>query len=182
MAELYVGLMSGTSVDGIDAALVDFSGDAPRLLQTYCHPWPKQLHQAILESRQLPDDRLDTLASLDIATGEQFAQATRELLKLAGTAPEDVIAIGSHGQTIRHRPDGPQPFSLQIGNAEVIACNTGIDVVSDFRTADIAAGGQGAPLAPAFHAAVFHSKTEHRHKPPDSKRGQAGAQRGRYLG
>ncbi|MGB5397110.1 MAG: anhydro-N-acetylmuramic acid kinase [Gammaproteobacteria bacterium] len=161
MSQLYIGLMSGTSIDGIDAALVDFADTSPRLISTHCHPWPGQLHQALLESRKLPDDALGSLDALDNQTGNIFAQAANQLLEKAGVRPDEVIAIGSHGQTIRHRPDTVQPFSLQIGNAEVIAQQTGIDVVSDFRTADIAAGGQGAPLAPAFHAAVFKSEQEH---------------------
>ncbi len=162
MPELYIGLMSGTSVDGIDAALVDFSGGTPELISTHCHPWPEKIHQALLDSRALPDDALPTLRELDLETGDIFAQATNELLSIAGISQHDVIAIGSHGQTIRHRPDAPQPYSLQIGNPAVIAHNTGIDVVSDFRSADIQAGGQGAPLAPAFHAAVFQSTHQHR--------------------
>ena len=162
MSQLYIGLMSGTSIDGIDAALVDFAGPSPRLIQTHCHPWPGKLHHALLDSRKLPDEALGTLHALDIQAGKIFAQAANQLLEIVGVKADDVIAIGSHGQTIRHRPDAPQPFSLQIGNAEVIAHDTGIDVVSDFRTADITAGGQGAPLAPAFHAAVFHSEKEHR--------------------
>lgn len=162
MAELYIGLMSGTSIDGIDAALVDFSNPSPHLVCTHCHPWPEKLHQALLDSRMLPDEALDTLGALDIETGKIFAQAANEVLELSNTPRDAVIAIGSHGQTIRHRPDAPDPFSCQIGNAEVIARETGIDVVSDFRTADIKVGGQGAPLAPAFHAAVFQNDSEHR--------------------
>jgi anhydro-N-acetylmuramic acid kinase len=162
MPELYIGLMSGTSIDGIDAALVDFSANTPKLISTHCHPWPGTIHQALLDSRKLPDTDLHTLAQLDLDTGKIFAQAVNELLERAAIDKSQVIAIGSHGQTIRHRPDADEPFSLQIGNAEVIAHNTGIDVVHDFRSADIKAGGQGAPLAPAFHAAVFQSDTEHR--------------------
>ena len=159
MPELYIGLMSGTSIDGIDAALVDFSGATPKLISTHCHPWPGKIHQALLNSRELPDSELDTLTQLDLDTGATFAQAVNELLDRAAIDKDQVVAIGSHGQTIRHRPDAEKPFSLQIGNAEVIARDTGIDVVHDFRSADIEAGGQGAPLAPAFHAAVFQSET-----------------------
>jgi anhydro-N-acetylmuramic acid kinase len=162
MPELYIGLMSGTSIDGIDAALVDFSGTTPKLISTHCHPWPGKTHQALHDSRKLPDAELHTLTQLDLDTGATFAQAVNELLDRADVDKDQIVAIGSHGQTIRHRPDAEKPFSLQIGNADVIARDTGIDVVHDFRSADIEAGGQGAPLAPAFHAAVFQSETEHR--------------------
>jgi len=162
MPELYIGLMSGTSVDGIDAALVDFSGATPRLVSTHCHPWPGKIHQALLDSRKLPDTELHTLAQLDFDTGKVFAQAANELLERAGIDRDRIIAIGSHGQTVRHRPEADPPFSLQLGDASVIARDTGIDVVNDFRNADIKAGGQGAPLAPAFHAAVFQTPDEHR--------------------
>lgn len=162
MSELYIGLMSGTSIDGIDAALVDFSGSTPKLISTHCHPWPGKLHQALLDSRKLPDSQLHSLVQLDFDTGKIFAQAANELLERAGVSKEQVLAIGSHGQTIRHRPDAEPPFSLQIGDATVITRDTGIDVVNDFRSADINAGGQGAPLAPAFHAAVLQHDDEHR--------------------
>lgn len=162
MSELYIGLMSGTSVDGIDAALVDFSADTPKLISTHSHPWPEKIYRALLDSRSLPDADLPTLSELDLETGTIFAQATNELLSITGINHHDIIAIGSHGQTIRHRPDAANPFSLQIGNPVVIARDTGIDVVSDFRSADIDAGGQGAPLAPAFHAAAFQLTDEHR--------------------
>lgn len=162
MPELYIGLMSGTSIDGIDAALVDFAGNTPKLISTHCHPWPGKVHKALLNSRTLPDSELHTLTQLDFDTGKIFAQAANELLEQADVDKDQVIAIGSHGQTIRHRPDADKPFSLQIGDATVISRDTGIDVVNDFRSADIHAGGQGAPLAPAFHAAVFQSKDEHR--------------------
>lgn len=163
MPEYFVGLMSGTSMDGIDAALVDFSESiAPRLVCTHSHAWPDDAYQQLLASRRLADDELDQLQALDIRLGEIFADATRALLDRAGLSAENIIAIGNHGQTIRHRPEAELPFSLQIGDAQTLAHHTGIRVISDFRTADIRAGGQGAPLAPAFHAAVFYSPTESR--------------------
>lgn len=162
MSEYYVGLMSGTSMDGIDAAVVDFSGNGPVLVSTHTQPWPDNLLNDLHASRKLEDDELDCLDALDVTIGEHFADATNQLLKKAGIVPKDIVAIGSHGQTLRHRPDAEQPFSLQLGNAEVITQQTGINVVSDFRTADIKAGGQGAPLAPAFHEAVFRSQNEDR--------------------
>ncbi len=154
---LYVGLISGTSADGIDAALCSFE-PSPTLLHAHTRPWPETLRRQILDIAQStgPID-LDVLGRLDVAVGRCFADAVHALLKEAGTAPEAVRAIGSHGQTLRHRVDGPEPFTLQVGDPSVIAENTGIDTVADFRRADVAAGGQGAPLMPAFHAAVMAS-------------------------
>lgn len=156
--ELFIGLMSGTSMDGIDAALVDFSRSRPELITSLGLPWPEDTKQALLEAKELPDDKLDTLTELDLQTAEVFAEASIRLLDSSPYRARDVIAIGNHGQTIRHRPDIAEPFSLQIGNAERLASITGIDVISDFRTADIEAGGQGAPLAPAFHQAIFRDE------------------------
>jgi len=160
--ELYIGLMSGTSMDGIDAALVDFSPPQPKLISTHSHRWPDVVQHALIAARDIPDDQLNTLSYLDSQTAEIFAEACSELLKNTDHQPHDIIAIGNHGQTIRHRPDIDKPFSLQIGNAKILAIQTGIDVISDFRTADIEAGGQGAPLAPAFHQAVFQKSETNR--------------------
>ncbi len=154
--ELYIGLMSGTSMDGIDAALVDFTESQAKLINTYSHPWPEAVQQALVRARDIPDDELSSLSSLDLNVAKIFAEACVRVLQDTPYNTLDIIAIGSHGQTIRHRPDIDKPFSLQLGNAKRIAGLTGIDVISDFRTADIKAGGQGAPLAPAFHQAVFH--------------------------
>jgi len=153
--ELYLGMISGTSVDNIDAALVDLSGEQPVLVASHDHPWPAELRDAIFATRVLGDDELDQLDALDTAIADAFADAAMTCLDHAGVAASSVTAIGSHGQTIRHRPDGPAAFSLQLGNAGRIAARTGIDVVADFRSADIDAGGQGAPMGPAFHQAVF---------------------------
>lgn len=163
MHEYYVGLMSGTSMDGIDAVVVDFTNDEkPKLICAHSHSWPDGVHQQLLACRKLADDKLDSLHILDIHLGEIFADATQTLLAKAQLTASDIIAIGNHGQTIRHRPNATPPFSLQIGDAKTLAKKTGIRVVSDFRTADIEAGGEGAPLAPAFHEAVFRSETENR--------------------
>jgi anhydro-N-acetylmuramic acid kinase len=142
--------------------VVDFSGNSPVLVSTHTQPWPDNLLNDLHASRKLEDDELDRLDALDTVIGKHFADATNQLLKKTGIASKDIVAIGSHGQTLRHRPDAEQPFSLQLGNAEVITQQTGINVVSDFRTADIKAGGQGAPLAPAFHEAVFRSQNQAR--------------------
>jgi anhydro-N-acetylmuramic acid kinase len=152
---LYVGLISGTSVDAIDAALCSFE-PAPRLLAALVYPWPEALRERILDaSRDARAFDLDAFGRLDVAVGRCFADATRAVLDQAGVAAAAVRAIGSHGQTLRHRPGGEWPFSLQVGDASVIAEQTGIDTVADFRRADVAAGGQGAPLMPAFHAAML---------------------------
>jgi len=155
---LYIGLMSGTSMDGIDAALVDFSSAQPVIVNTHSHAWPEDIQQALIAARDIPDAQLNTLSALDEQTANIFAEAVFALLKRTAFQAEDITAIGNHGQTIRHRPDIDKPFSLQIGNARKLAALTGIDVISDFRSADIKAGGQGAPLAPAFHQAVFQHK------------------------
>ena len=153
--ELYIGLMSGTSMDGIDAALVDFSDTRTKLIGTLSLPWPETIRQALITARGIPDEDLHTLADLDMQTAEVFADACQQLLDKTGYKAQDITAIGNHGQTIRHRPDIKNPFSLQIGNAKKICELTDIDVISDFRTADIKVGGQGAPLVPAFHQAMF---------------------------
>jgi anhydro-N-acetylmuramic acid kinase len=153
---LYIGLISGTSADGIDAALVRFEQDRPHLIHALTHPWPDTLRTQILRVAQ--DEThldLDAYGRLDVAIGRTFAQATQNLLEHSGTRASAVRAIGSHGQTIRHRPAGEFPFTLQIGDASVIAERSGIDVVADFRRADVAAGGQGAPLLPAVHAMLL---------------------------
>jgi anhydro-N-acetylmuramic acid kinase len=163
-AELYIGLMSGTSMDGIDAVLVDFSqaehsGAQAKLINTHSHPWPEDVQQALVKAKDTPDDELSSLNSLDLRVAKIFAEACVRVLEDTPFNTLDITAIGSHGQTIRHRPDIDKPFSLQLGNAQRIAGLTGIDVIADFRTADIKAGGQGAPLVPAFHQAVFqHDK------------------------
>jgi len=127
-------------------------------VHTHSHRWPEDIQQALIAARDIPDDELDTLSSLDMQTAGVFAEACSKLLENTSWLASDIIAIGNHGQTIRHCPDADKPFSLQIGNAHELAKLSGIDVISDFRTADIEAGGQGAPLAPAFHQAVFQIK------------------------
>ena len=160
--ELYIGLMSGTSMDSIDTALVDFSSPQPELISTHNHRWPTAVQQALIAARDIPDEELKTLSYLDEQTAEIFAEACSELLKKTDHHAHDIIAIGNHGQTIRHRPDIDKPFSLQIGNAKILAIQSAIDVISDFRTADIKAGGQGAPLTPAFHQAIFQNDKSNR--------------------
>lgn len=152
---LYLGLISGTSADGIDAVLVRFT---PRLevLASRTFPYPDSLRLRILAlARTDATVTLNSLGHLDTEIGERFAEATSTLLQSANVAANDVVALGSHGQTVCHRPQGPYPFTMQIGDPNVIAERTGIVTVADFRRADLAAGGQGAPLLPALHAAAL---------------------------
>ena len=153
-AELYVGALSGTSVDGIDVALVRFDPQ-PTLVASHSLAFPAALRSELLALGVPGENEIDRLGRADVALGQLFAQAVNELLTQAGVAPRAVRAIGSHGQTIRHRPGFTPAFTLQIGDPNVIAAATGIPVVADFRRKDVALGGQGAPLVPAFHAAMF---------------------------
>jgi len=153
---LYLGLISGTSADGIDAALVRFEDDKPQLIDALAHPWPAELRTRILAVAQ-DETRLDLDAygRLDVAIGQCFADAAQALLARHAQHARAVRAIGSHGQTLRHRPTGEHPFTLQVGDPSVIAERCGVDVVADFRRTDVAAGGQGAPLLPAVHAMLL---------------------------
>jgi anhydro-N-acetylmuramic acid kinase len=154
-ASLYLGLISGTSADGIDAALVQFE---PRLavIGASTTPYPAALRAEILAlATTNAAITLDNYGALDVAIGAAFADAALALLRDTGVESEKVAAIGSHGQTVRHRPHGDHPFTLQIGDAAVIAERTRIATIADFRRSDVAAGGQGAPLLPALHAALF---------------------------
>ena len=150
---LFVGLMSGTSLDGIDAALVDFSSDQPNLVATHYQPYDRQLVLALLDIHHPGQNELHRAAMLGNELSRHYAEAVNKLLATAGIEPAQVVAIGNHGQTIRHRPDSH--YTLQLGNHALLAELTGISVVGDFRSRDIAAGGHGAPLVPAFHQAAF---------------------------
>ena len=158
--DLFIGLMSGTSLDGVDAALVEFVSERPTLIDTAYLPFPGSL-KVELHALQTPGpNELDRAARSGNALSRLYAEAVLALLERTGTAPAAIRACGCHGQTVRHRPDAG--YTLQIGNPALLAELTGISVVADFRGRDIAAGGQGAPLVPAFHAAVFGSDAKHR--------------------
>ena len=154
-AELYLGLISGTSADGIDVALASFD-PTPHLHAALMQPYPDELRRRILDLAQ-GDGRivLDELGALDVEIAQNFAAAANTLLRRERIEAKKVFALGSHGQTVRHRPLHKPPYTLQLGDANVIAELTGITTVADFRRRDIAASGQGAPLAPAFHAAML---------------------------
>jgi len=154
--DLYIGLMSGTSMDGIDAALVRFADAKLDIVATCQYDYPEELRQQLLAARSNAGLRhCDDVPALHRLVGECFRDAANKLLTESGTDRSMVTAIGSHGQTLRHDPGGVDPFSLQIGDPDVIAAGTGITTIADFRRADIELGGQGAPLAPAFHDWLF---------------------------
>ena len=164
---LYLGLMSGTSADGIDAALVRFEGEGRALRCQLVHgrtfAWDEATRTRLVALGQGADTvSLDALGALDATVALAFADAALALLQDAGVPRGRVRAIGSHGQTIRHRPQADPPFTWQLGDGNVIAERSGIDTVADFRRRDVAAGGQGAPLMPAFHAALLGSPQEDR--------------------
>lgn len=160
-AELYLGLISGTSADGIDVALVSFGNDA-QVVAARTFSYAPELRTRTLALMHAPSMPIDDFGQLDAQIGEAFAQSALALLSEAGVAPSAVTALGSHGQTVRHRPWLGHPFTLQIGDPHRIAERTGITTVADFRRRDIAAGGHGAPLVCALHAAVFGSPNESR--------------------
>lgn len=154
MDGLYIGLMSGTSLDGVDAVLVKIDDKGCELVRHHHAPLHGQLRDQLVRVLAEQSVSLPELCAIDAQLGRQFADAANQLI----SRKDKVIAIGSHGQTLAHYPSGPHANSLQIGDANRIARETGITTVTDFRRADIAAGGQGAPLAPAFHAQCFATR------------------------
>lgn len=153
--EYYIGLMSGTSMDGVDAVLVDFTTGYPLLVSAHTEEIPSHLLKGLRRLCQPGTDEVNRLGRLDRSVGLLFAKAVNNLLTKASVSPSEVIAIGSHGQTVRHMPNLEVGFTLQIGDPNTIAVETGIDVIADFRRKDIALGGQGAPLVPGFHQQIF---------------------------
>ncbi len=158
----YIGLMSGTSLDAVDSVLVDFAGKHPRLLASHSHPFPEALQKTLLSIQHPHEATLQLVAELDRQMGLLLAEAALALIAKSGANIIDIRAIGSHGQTLCHHPDGPSPFTLQIGDPNLIAEKTAITTVADLRRRDMAAGGQGAPLVPLFHHAVFRSASTNR--------------------
>jgi len=161
----YIGLMSGTSADGIDLALVEFDDSQQQqangalLIASYYQAYDHDTQDKIMSLYNASDHEIDRAGSLNIELAEQFAHAIKQFLQQENLTTAAITAIGCHGQTIRHRPVKSQytsrPFTLQIGCLQTLALLTGIRVVGDFRSKDIALGGQGAPLVPAFHQAIF---------------------------
>jgi anhydro-N-acetylmuramic acid kinase len=159
----YIGLMSGTSLDGVDAVIVNFTQNQPQLIASYSHPIPPSLKEDLLTTIN-PEWRgsLESIGTLHQQLGELFADACTTLIEKSNINKKSIKAIGSHGQTLWHQPEGTYPFSLQLGDANLIAERTNITTIADFRNRDIAAGGQGAPLVPAFHHEFFSSTSKNR--------------------
>lgn len=155
--QLYVGLNSGTSADSIDAALVDFATSPPSLLAAVRHAMPAAERQLILHAGCGGELTLSQAIWLDARLGEHFATAALAVIQQAAADHGGIVAIGSHGQTIRHRPHDDPPHTVQLGNAHIIAARTGLTTIADFRRADMAMGGQGAPLTPIFHGRFLAS-------------------------
>jgi len=155
--------MSGTSMDGIDAALMSFQKNKFITVGTLKKNYPKELRsQLICASKNWQKTNIDQLGRLDQWTGKIFRDAALEIMKKFNIKANQIKAIGSHGQTIRHQPRIENPFSMQIGDPNIIAYGTKITTVSDFRRKDLAAGGEGAPLTPIYHKAIFQSNKANR--------------------
>jgi len=156
MPDYYLGLMSGTSMDAIDAALIDCSDNQIQLIAHHSHTLSDNTRQQINALCLGSDNEIQKMMQLDNNLGQQFASTANELIKKNKINKDNIAAIGSHGQTIRHYPQSPINNSLQIANPNIIAEQTGITTVADFRRRDMAVGGEGAPLVPAFHKELFH--------------------------
>ncbi len=159
----YVGLISGTSMDGIDAVAVQLQHAQVQVLAARTTSFSTDVIELLDQARSDPDSfPLAAMARLDAMLGETFADAALAVITEAGLQPGDFQAIGCHGQTLLHKPEGNFPYTLQIGDPWRLAARTGLAVVADFRRADVALGGQGAPLAPLLHRALFHNVHEDR--------------------
>ena len=161
--ELIIGMLSGTSRDGVVAVLVSFNGNSMDMLHATCTPYPpaiKQKLDQLLETGDAPGKEVTSL--LDETLGRFFARTAQSLVRESGMEMRDIRAIGSHGQNVWHQPWGKHPVSIQLGRPELIAKNTSTTVVGNFRSADVLAGGQGAPLAPLLHQQLFHNNKEDR--------------------
>jgi len=161
--ELIIGMLSGTSRDGVDAVLVNFSSGSMDVLHALCVPYPPAIKltlDQLLETGAPPAENVAGL--LDENLGRFFARIAQNLVREAGMEMRDIRAIGSHGQNVWHQPRGENPMTIQLGRGDIIARNTGTTVVADFRNADVKAGGQGAPLAPLLHQHLFRSEKEDR--------------------
>ena len=150
----YIGIMSGTSVDSVDVVLCRIDAQACLLEASYAHPFPQALKEEIVEMIA-SSCTLSQTGVLDHRLGLLFAEAVDRLLAQEGRRAEEIRAIGSHGQTLWHQPEGEYPFTMQLGDPTIIAAHTGIPVVADLRRMDMAYGGSGAPIAPAFHRFIF---------------------------
>lgn len=156
--ELYIGVMSGTSMDGVDTALVSIEGTNITLLAHDEFPMPSELKERLLKVCIGQKTDLIAIGELDHQLGHLFADAVLQLLEKSNTLASAVTAIGNHGQTVFHQPTGDAPFTMQLGDANIISARTNISTVADFRRKDMALGGQGAPLVPAFHQHIFSTQ------------------------
>ncbi len=153
--EFYIGIMSGTSLDGVDTALVAMQDNSIELIEHDFFPYPPELKSRVLNICIGQATSLPEVGEIDHELGHLFADATLALLKKSQIEKSQICAIGSHGQTVFHQPDSLKPFTMQLGDSNIIAAETGITTVADFRRKDMALGGQGAPLVPAFHRTIF---------------------------
>lgn len=151
----YIGIMSGTSMDGVDSAIVETDGQNITLLHSDFYPMDIELKETLLSVCTGQPTNVQTIGELDHRLGHLFADATLQLLTKANISAASITAIGSHGQTVFHSPDTQYPFTMQLGDANIISAKTGITTIADFRRKDMAFGGQGAPLVPAFHQTIF---------------------------
>ena len=162
MSERFIGLMSGTSLDAIDVALVEFESHYPKLIASHSQALPAELRDTLLSLNRSRAGEIKRMAIADVQWAQQAADAVNKLLSQTSLTANDISAIGSHGQTIRHAPNNETPYTLQIGDPNTLAELTGITTVADFRRRDLAAGGQGAPLMPSFHNAMLRVNDETR--------------------
>ncbi|MCP4487163.1 MAG: anhydro-N-acetylmuramic acid kinase [Gammaproteobacteria bacterium] len=161
-SKLFIGLMSGTSMDGVDIAIVDFDHHPPKLVFSHTRPYESNLLQRLRSITHTESTSLDILCQLDIEVARFYASLVNQALANLQIETTSICAIGSHGQTLIHNPDIDPTYTLQIGDPNTLAASTGITTVADFRRRDMALGGQGAPLAPAFHKFLFHSLESNR--------------------
>lgn len=162
MTERFIGLMSGTSLDAIDVALVEFDSHYPKLIASHSQALPAELRDTLLSLNRSRAGEIKRMAVADVQWAQQAADAVNTLLSQTTLTANDISAIGSHGQTIRHAPNNETPYTLQIGDPNTLAELTGITTTADFRRRDLAAGGQGAPLMPSFHNAMLRVNDETR--------------------
>jgi anhydro-N-acetylmuramic acid kinase len=158
--ELYIGIMSGTSLDGVDVVLCEIDASSCELVSSLEYPLSLELKADILTMIE-GKSTLEAVGQIDHRLGLLFTQAVSTLLMRENIDPNSVKAIGLHGQTLWHEPKGEYPFSMQLGDSNILTAKTGIAVVADFRRKDVALGGQGAPFAPAFHEFLFSGISEH---------------------
>ncbi|QIM66831.1 anhydro-N-acetylmuramic acid kinase [Mannheimia granulomatis] len=157
MKDYYIGVMSGTSLDGVDIALIDFAKNPPKMTACDFIPMPEALRADISTLLKTGEMSLQKLGEIDHRLGLLYAESINAFLAKNQLKAEDITAIGCHGQTVWHSPNSDYPFTTQIGDMNLVVAQTGITTIADFRRKDMAFGGQGAPLVPAFHQAIFGS-------------------------